>query len=130
MRTNLLLLVGLVSGVALTLLMSYTTKEKEEVQYEYSQVTTIESVVSGGAGRSRMVYTGTNGEVQEDKMNNFFSMVGINFGNIRENDQMITEKISEMTNDGWELVNTNTGVYASESKAGIFITRYLYRKEK
>ena len=52
-------------------------------KYEYTQMTTIESVIPGGIGRSRMITTKPNGELDEVKMENFFSIVGINFGNVR-----------------------------------------------
>ena len=68
--------------------------------------------------------------MQEVKMENFFSMMGINFKNVRFNDQLITDKISELTDDGWTLDKITPGVYAAgEGKGvGIFITRYLFTK--
>lgn len=105
--------------------------------YEFKLVTTIESVVPGGLGRSRMITTDVKGAIEEKEMKNFFSLVGINFKNIKENDGMITDKITEMTMDGWELHNVTSGVYspgvgsdATSAGAGIFITRYLFRRTK
>lgn len=94
------------------------------------QVTVIESVVPGGVGRSRMISQDENGKMEEVKLENFFSMAGINFGNVRENDQQITNKISELTNNGWTLYNVTSGVYSGSdnNSQGIFITRYLYNK--
>ena len=97
---------------------------------EFTLVTTIESVVPGGLGRSRMISTTSEGTMKETPMENFFSMVGINFGNVRQNDQAITDKITQMTNDGWELVNITSGVYSGEKATGIFITRYLFKRAK
>jgi len=96
---------------------------------EFTLVTTIESVVPGGLGRSRMITTTSDGKLQETPMENFFSLVGINFQNIRQNDQAITDKITAMTKDGWELVNTISGVYGADKSTGIFITRYLFRRD-
>ncbi|MCB2221794.1 MAG: hypothetical protein KQI35_15475 [Bacteroidetes bacterium] len=94
------------------------------------QVTVIESVVPGGVGRSRMICQNEKGQMEETKLENFFSMAGINFGNIRENDQQITNKISELTNQEWNLYNVTSGVYSGNgnNNNGIFITRYLFNK--
>lgn len=96
---------------------------------EFTLVTTIESVVPGGLGRSRMITTTSEGQMKETPMENFFSLVGINFGNIRENDQAITDKITQMTKDGWKLENINSGVYSADKSTGIFITRYLFKRD-
>lgn len=96
---------------------------------EFTLVTTIESVVPGGLGRSRMVSTTSDGKLKETPMENFFSLVGINFGNVRMNDQAITDKITQMTKDGWHLESVNSGVYSADKSTGIFITRYLFKKE-
>ena len=94
------------------------------------QVTVIESVVQGGAGRSRMISQDENGQMEETKIENLFSLAGINFGNVRENDQQITNKITDLTNDGWELYNVAPGVYdgGKNGGSGIFMTRYLFTK--
>lgn len=68
--------------------------------------------------------------MDEIKLENFFSMVGINFENIRTNDRTITDKISDLTADGWELKFVSTGVYAADKSTGIFITRYTFCRQK
>jgi len=118
-------------------------------QYEYAIVTTVESIVPGGIGRSRMLCVRENvdyknfttsrnkgkdskqGNVDrseikidafdETKLLNFFSMVGINFQNIASNDAVIASKLNEMATEGWELAFVTSG---------IFITRYVFRKKK
>ena len=102
---------------------------KAQESYEYTQVTTIESVVPGGLGRSRMITTSEKGNLDEIKMKNFFSLAGINFGNVRQNDELIANKITSLSSDGWELFSVNTGVYSGAEGGGIFITRYLFRKK-
>lgn len=110
---------------------------------EYKVITTIESIVPMGIGRSRMVESvdtlaveeftteRTDGKTSkqkgvkrsdakisnfnETKMLNFYSAVGINFQNIASNDAMITAKIMEMVKDGWKLEFVVSGV---ESDAG------------
>lgn len=98
-------------------------------KYEYMQVTTIESLVSGGMGRSRMISTDPNGKLQELPLENFFSLGGINFSNIRNNDKVITDKINELSDQGWEVAQVSTGA-TDDSGKGIFITRYLMRRPK
>ena len=98
--------------------------------YEYMQVSAIESVVPGGLGRSRLITTSPEGQIQEKELENFFSMVGVNFGNIRNNDQVIAEKIAEFSKQGWELQFVNSGAYSADKATGLFITRYIFRRVK
>lgn len=97
---------------------------------EYKIITTIESVVPGGLGRSRMIKTDDQGKSEEIKMKNFFSMTGINFGNIVENDQMIAKMLNDLGEKGWELVSITPGVYAADKSTGIFISRYLFKRDE
>lgn len=100
---------------------------------EYMQMTTIESVVPGGAGRSRLILTDPSGKAQEIKMENFFSLVGINFENIEYNDITVAKKLTELSTAGWEVVQVSSGAYSPASEresAGIFITRYLLKRPK
>jgi hypothetical protein len=118
---------AVLTGIVFT---SFTKKELN--QYEFQQITTIESVVPMGLGRSRMIATSPTGTMEEIKMENFFSAAGINFGNIRSNDKATTDKITQMVNSGWELQDITSGVYSGNenNSNGIFITRYLFRKAK
>ena len=111
--------------------------------YEYKIITTVESIVPMGVGRSRIVEfnapmdykkaTTTRNEENKFKQNkikrkslrvssfdetkllNFYSMVGINFQNIASNDALISSKLTQMSKDGWELFTVLSGV---ESDAG------------
>lgn len=107
---------------------------KQEVNYEYKQFSTIESIVAGGLGRSRILSTDSKGTLIEKDLMNFYSLVGINFGNITNNDKLIVDKINEFSTDGWELYEVTAGSSTSQSNGstsnGIFITRYLFRKAK
>ena len=101
------------------------------VAYDFTQVTTVESLIAGGAGRSRMITTSSDGKLEETDMKHFFSLMGINFQNIRDNDAAITAKVAEMSAAGWELVNVTSGVSSGNTNAqGIFITRYLFKKPR
>lgn len=102
----------------------------EREVYTFMQMTTIESVVPAKLGRSRMILSDDKGDVVEVKMQNFFSMVGINFKNVRSNDQLIAKTLGDLSEQGWELVQVSPGVYGTDSNNGIFITRYLLRRPK
>ena len=111
--------------------------------YEYKIVTTIESIVPMGLGRSRIIEEGADvnvddftsertdgkksdqGKVKrkelkidnftETKMLNFYSGVGLNFQNIASNDAMISGMLTDHSKEGWELFTVVSGV---ESDAG------------
>jgi hypothetical protein len=99
-----------------------------QTTYEYMQISAVESVVPMGLGRSRLITTDKDGQVIEKELLNFFSAVGINFGNIRNNDRVIADRLNEYAKDGWELHTVNSGVYGVEKSTGIFITRYILRR--
>lgn len=104
------------------------------VTYIYKQVTTVESVIPGGLGRSRVLYTDDNGQVIDRELKNFYSLVGINFENIANNDRVIVDRLNEFSEQGWELTQVTTGSNQQSSNGnsngGLFITRYLFRKAK
>jgi hypothetical protein len=127
-------------------------------QVEYS----IESIVPGGAGRSRLIsasedkdykeYTSQRtddketdkrnksdrGEIrvknfEETKLLNFYNLGGIRFQNIAANDALVNSKINTMTAEGWELAFVTSAVESEGGKGdgkGIFITRYIFKRNK
>lgn len=102
---------------------------------KYLMVTTLESIIPGGLGRSRMFVTDQNGNLMvEEKMENFYSMVGINMGNINKNDAGMIKKINELMDGGWTLENVSAGVQSPAynpnggKSQGIYLTRYLFAK--
>ena len=129
-------------------------------QIEYKVVTSVESVVPNGFGRSRIIsgnedkdykdFTSTQteedntrnksdrGEIRvkdydETKLLNFFNIGGIRFQNIAANDAVISSKINTMIADGWELAFITSAVESDASKGdgnGIFITRYIFKRNK
>lgn len=113
-----------------TLFLAFRAAEKQEApKFEFMQFTTVESVVPGGFGRSRMITTNADdSKIDEIKLENFYSLVGINFSNIRHNDKMITSKITDFSADGWELLHVTSGVESGIDKTGLFITRYLFKR--
>ena len=117
----------------------------EAQSYEYQVITSVESIIPSGAGRSRFISTNearnyqdftsqrTDGKKVKDKRNksdrseirvknfeetkllNFFNIAGIRFQNIAANDAIITSKINTMSSSGWELAFVSSAV---ESDAG------------
>ncbi|MFN8417053.1 MAG: hypothetical protein U0U66_12045 [Cytophagaceae bacterium] len=128
---KVIVILSLATAVLAGMVLSSFTN-KAQVGYQYMQITTVESVIPMGLGRSRMIASNSAGALEEVKMENFFSAAGINFGNIRFNDKTVTDKIEQLANDGWELEHVNSGVYSGNdnNSTGIFVTRYILRRAK
>lgn len=101
-------------------------------QKQYMQIATVESVVAGGLGRSKMIITLADGTQKETELENLFSMVGINFKNIRQNEDKILRILKEYSSSGWKLEQaTPLTLSQNDSGAGgIFMTRYLLSKSE
>jgi len=127
--------------------------------FEFKIVTTVESIVPGGIGRSRIIENGTEvdyteftttrskegkdktsksrsdvkiDDLSETTLVNFYSMAGINFQNIASNDAMMTSLLNTYSREGWELIHVASGVESDAGKddgTGIFITRYYFKKK-
>ena len=100
------------------------------VTKQFMQITTIESVVAGGLGRSRMLITESDGSQKDVDLENLFSMGGINFKNIKSNEDKILRMLKSYTDQGWNL-DHSTSLTLSPSESGgngIFMTRYLLSK--
>lgn len=102
----------------------------ESIAKQFMQINTVESVVAGGLGRSRMIVTNPDGSQKETDMENLFSMAGINFKNIKENEDKLVKTLKTYTDDGWKLEHvTSLTLSQNDSGAGgIFMTRYLLSK--
>ncbi|WP_321516311.1 hypothetical protein [Marinifilum fragile] len=111
---------------------------------EYKVITSVESIVPMGIGRSRIIeekdpieaadFTTerTDGKkskqkavkradakvnlFSETKLLNFYSIAGINFQNIASNDALLSSKINKLTNEGWELAFVASGVESDSGK--------------
>ncbi|MBD45339.1 hypothetical protein OAD06_05915 [Flavobacteriaceae bacterium] len=129
-------------------------------QIEYKVITSVESIVPNGVGRSRIIsanedknykeFTSTQTEndktrnksdraeirvkdFDETKLLNFYNIGGIRFQNIAANDALISSKINTMIEEGWELAFVNSAVESECGKGdgqGIFITRYIFKRNK
>lgn len=125
---------------------------------EYKVITSVESIVPSGLGRSRIInaqedkdykeYTSVQTEedntrnksnrneirvknFEETKLLNFFNLGGIRFQNIAANDALITSKINTMVEEGWQLAFVTSAVESAGGNGdanGIFITRYIFRR--
>ncbi|MCC5944367.1 MAG: hypothetical protein JJT94_05485 [Bernardetiaceae bacterium] len=129
MKQNLMT-AGLIS-IILLLFMAFTGEksskepEKREVTYEYMHINVLESVIEGGGGRSRMLVTGANGQsLSRADLNNYYSMVGINFKNIEENDGRLVGQLNLLAQEGWEVVGVSSG------GGNVYFTKYLLKREK
>lgn len=96
----------------------------------YMQFSTIESIIPGGIGRSKMITVMPDGKKTEEDLQNFYSMVGINFGNISGNNIAITKKINDLVAQGWEFDKVITGTQSPSDNngQGIFISRYFFKR--
>jgi len=128
--------------------------------YEFKVITSVESIVPMGLGRSRIISSdeeqnyqdftslrskenkkqnkSKRGDVkidqfEETKLVNFYSIAGINFKNIASNDAIISSKINSMITEGWDLAFVTSGVESDAGKGdgkGIFITRFIFKRLK
>lgn len=100
---------------------------KTEPAKEFMQINTVESVIAGGLGRSKMIITNPDGSQKESDLENLFSMTGINFKNIRKNEDGLIKTLKSYTDEGWKLEHvTSLTLSQNDSGAGgIFMTRYL-----
>ncbi|MEI9945947.1 MAG: hypothetical protein WDN26_17215 [Chitinophagaceae bacterium] len=102
---------------------------KTEISKQFMQITTVESVVGGGLGRSKMLITNPDGSQKESDLENLFSLAGINFKNIKENEDKIVKILKTYTDDGWKMEHvTSFTLSPSDNGQGIFMTRYLLSK--
>jgi len=146
--------------ILLVLSISMVSFIETNAQVEYKVVTSVESIVPSGLGRSRIIsaneeknykeFTSTQTEddntrnksdrseirvkdFDETKLLNFYNIGGIRFQNIAANDAIITSKINTMIEEGWELAFVASGVESEGGKGdgqGIFITRYIFKRNK
>ena len=129
----------LVAITVIILLFSLDTM----AQVEYKVITSVESIVPAGLGRSRIIsaeeerdYKEFTSEQTEDdnsrnkskrsdirvkdfeetKLLNFYNLGGIRFQNIAANDAVISSKINTMITEGWELAFVTSAVESDSGK--------------
>ena len=147
--------------IAIATIFSMTAQHESEVttpEVEVKVITSVESIVPLGLGRSRLISTGavldyrefssqqTEGDntrnkakrkdirvkdFEETKLLNFFNAGGIRFQNIAANDAVISANVTAMLAEGWELIFVTSAVESDGGKGddqGIFITRYIFKR--
>ena len=140
------------------IILSMISLETFAQTYEVKVITSVESVVPAGLGRSRLIdanesrdyteFTTTRtdegkdrnksdrGDIRlknfdETKLLNFYNVGGIRFQNIAANDAVIESKINAMLAEGWDLAFVTSAVESDAGQKdgnGIFITRFIFRR--
>lgn len=114
-------------------------------QVEYKIITSVESIVPNGLGRSRLIsasedrdykdFTSSRSDdkdedernksdrseirvknFEETKLLNFYNLGGIRFQNIAANDAVMSSKINTMIEEGWELAFVTSAVESDSGK--------------
>ena len=148
------------SSVFFLLLITQVSAQTETTspKFEIKVITSVESIVPNGLGRSRIIsyeedrnYKEFTSEQTEDdntrnkskrgdirvkdfedtKLLNFYNIGGIRFQNIAANDAVISSKLTAMLAEGWDLAFVSSAVESDAGKddgKGIFITRYIFKR--
>lgn len=134
-------------------------QETTKQEFEIKVITSVESIIPSGLGRSRLISTNdkrdynkfTSSQTKNDntrnkskrkdirvkdfeetKLLNFYNLAGIRFQNIAANDALISSKLTMMISEGWDLVFVTSAVESDAGKNdgnGIFITRYIFKRK-
>ncbi|MCB0465890.1 MAG: hypothetical protein KDC78_09515 [Aequorivita sp.] len=134
------------------------SQETTNQAFEIKVITSVESVVPSGLGRSRILssnderdYEQFSSEQTDDKSSrnkakrkdirvknfeetkllNFYNLGGIRFQNIVANDAVISSKLTAMLSEGWDLIFVTSAVESDagdNDDNGIFITRYIFKR--
>lgn len=124
MKNTLLFFVGVLVS---TLIISFTAfkgkTEYQESKPKYLHVNVLESVLEGGMGRSRCIVTFPDGNSEEFDLDNYYSLVGANFGNIKANDKKLTLKINQLAEQGYQIISQSSG------GQGIYSTKIIMEKK-
>jgi len=152
----------LASMLAIATIFSVLAQNEVETtmpEFEIKVITSIESIVPLGLGRSRIISANTDRDYEEfsseqtendntrnkskrkdirvkdfeeTKLLNFYNVGGIRFQNIAANDAVISSKLTSMLADGWDLIFVTSAVECDAGETdeqGIFITRYLFKRK-
>ncbi len=133
--------------------------ETTQPEFEIKVITSVESIVPLGLGRSRIISANTDRDYEEfsseqtendntrnkskrkdirvkdfeeTKLLNFYNVGGIRFQNIAANDAVISSKLTAMLAEGWDLIFVTSAVESDAGETdeqGIFITRYIFKRK-
>ncbi len=122
MKTNFIrfsLLVAIVAGV-----LSFSFRPSAPKATQYMHINVLESVISGGTGRSRIMVTDASGNsVETINIKNYYSLTGVNFKNIKKNDKALIILLNKYAKEGWKVHSV------SGNGQGIYVTKYLLSKD-
>ncbi len=134
------------------------TTNDSSPKFEVKVITSVESIIPSGIGRSRIISTNEKRDYkqfsstqtkdkktrnkskredlrvkdfEETKLLNFYNITGIRFQNIAANDAIISSKLTEMLKQGWDLSFVTSAVESDAGEGdnkGIFITRYIFKR--
>lgn len=153
-----LILAGLIALVSLFSAAAQIESDSTQPIFEVKVITSVESIVPLGLGRSRLISSNADRDYEEfsseqteeddsrnkskrkdirvkdfeeTKLLNFFNVGGIRFQNIAANDAVISSKLTTMLADGWDLIFVASAVESDAGESdgqGIFITRYIFKR--
>jgi hypothetical protein len=148
-----------IAALFTVLTTTVSAQETAKQEFEVKVITSVESIIPGGMGRSRLISTSdqkdhkqfTSSQTEEDntrnkskrkdirvkdfeetKLLNFYNIGGIRFQNIAANDALISSKLTAMVSNGWDLVFVTSAVESHsgiDDGNGIFITRYIFKRK-
>lgn len=134
-------------------------QETVNQKFEVKVITSVESIIPDGLGRSRLISTNAKRDYkeftstqtkddntrnkskrkdikvkdfEETKLLNFYNVAGIRFQNIAANDAVISSKLTAMISEGWDLTFVTSAVESDSGEKdgnGIFITRYIFKRK-
>jgi len=152
------ILTGIITLASLFFASAQNQSDQIQQSYEVKVITSVESIVPLGLGRSRLISSNaerdykefssdqTEGDntrnkskrknirvkdFEETKLLNFYNVAGIRFQNIAANDAVISSKLTSMLAEGWELLFVTSAVESDAGETdeqGIFITRYIFKR--
>ena len=153
------ILAGLITLVVIFCTSAQNELDDTKPTFEVKVITSVESIVPLGLGRSRIISANSNRDYkefsseqteddgtrnkskrknirvkdfEETKLLNFYNVGGIRFQNIAANDAVISSKLTTMLADGWDLIFVTSAVESDAGETdqqGIFITRYIFKRQ-
>jgi hypothetical protein len=153
------ILAGLIAIVTISSISAQNELDTTKQIFEVKVITSVESIVPLGLGRSRLISTNTTRDYkefsseqtegnntrnkskrknirvkdfEETKLLNFYNVGGIRFQNIAANDAIISSKLTVMLAEGWDLIFVTSAVESDAGETdeqGIFVTRYIFKRQ-
>jgi len=153
------ILAGIIAIATFFCATAQNDMENEPPIFEIKVITSVESIVPLGLGRSRIISSNAERDYkefsseqteeddtrnkskrknirvkdfEETKLLNFYNVGGIRFQNIAANDAVISSKLTSMLAEGWDLIFVTSAVESDAGETdeqGIFITRYIFKRQ-